>query len=370
MNNFQSRREFLKKGVATGAGVVGLSNIGVANALSLSRQKNSNVQGKIIVEKTEKIYSTAGEALPYNAFTNMEFWHGKYYIVFRQGEKHTIATSRIMALESSDLENWTERVIMDTANDDRDPKLLSTPQRLILYNVPYPSDSEVSYTTDGVNWSTEADTYTGSTGDQFWKPKFYNGQYYVPCDYNNDRVDLLKSSDGLSWQYVGTIMSGGAYPLNRPTETAIVFLEDGRCLALIRLNGMSPSDGGSTLPGFFISSPPYTSWEFTLGSAVRFSGHAVERFGDIIFVTARAELGTDPGFWNIPGEPAGQRTVMYTFNLKTMRLEYHAVLPTEHYWDNSYCGLLPTGKDTALVSWYDGNVNSESNIWLAHIRIV
>ena len=165
-------------------------------------------------------------------------------------------------------------------------------------------------------------------------------------------------------------MSGGAYPFNKPTETAIVFLEDGRCLALIRLNGISTPSGGNTLPCFAISSPPYTSWDLTLGAAVRFSGHAVERFGDTIVVASRAELGTDPGFWNIPGEPAGSRTVLYTFNLKTMRLEYHALLPSEHYRDNSYCGILPTGKDTALVSWYDGNTNSESNIWLAHIRIV
>ena len=373
MDKIESRRRFLKTGLATTAGVVGLAKVGCSQAPAVERPiVNTEKKKKIIIEKTKKIYSSpAGAPLRYNSFTNMDFWHGKYYIVFRQAVRHTPSTCKLILLESTDLENWTETVVLDRPSiDDRDAKLLSTTQRLILYTVPYPIDSEVMYTEDGVNWSSPVDVYTDSSGDNFWKPKFYNGYFYVPCDYNNDRVDLLKSSDGLSWQYAGTIMSGGAYPLNRPTETAIVFLADGRCLALIRLNGMSPSDGGSTLPGFFISSPPYTSWEFTLGSAVRFSGHAVERFGDIIFVTARAELGTDPGFWNIPGEPAGQRTVMYTFNLKTMRLEYHAVLPTEHYWDNSYCGLLPTGKDTALVSWYDGNVNSESNIWLAHIRIV
>ena len=87
-------------------------------------------------------------------------------------------------------------------------------------------------------------------------------------------------------------------------------------------------------------------------------------------VASRAEVGPWPGYWDLPGEPTGSRTMLYTFNLKTMHLEYHAVLPTEHYYDNSYCGILPTGRNRALVSWHDGNVVNESNIWLAHIKIV
>ena len=377
MKNTESRKEFIKKGFVTSTGLLGLSKIDISKAAAAAKNKTEACKKKkIIVEKTKKIYSTpAGQELPYNAFTNMEFWHGKYYIVFRQGEKHTIAKSRIMSLQSTDLENWAPKVIVDTVKDDRDPKLLATPKRLFLYNVPYPSDSEVSYTEDGINWSAPADAYTGDKGDQFWKPKLYNGIYYVACDYNNDRVDLLKSTDGLDWQYAGTIMSGGTYPRQKPTETAIVFLADGRCLALIRLNNMKPSEGGSGLPGFAISSPPYTSWDFTLGASVRFSGHAVERFGDTIVVATRAELGKKPGQWDYPWTPipvkdGGHRTILCTFNLKTMRLEAHAVLPSERFRDSSYCGLLPTGKDSALVSWYDGDVKTRSDIWLAHIKIV
>ena len=208
-------------------------------------------------------------------------------------------------------------------------------------------------------------------GAQCWRPKEYKGTYYMPCDYTTDRVDLLKSTDMLNWEFVSTIMSGGSYPKHKPTETEILFLEDGRCIAFIRMNGIkSPTSDNNTLPGFAISSPPYTSWDFTLGAAYRFSGQAAHLFGDTIVVASRAKLGTGPGYWEIPGEPEGFRTILYTFDLKTMRLEFQALLPTEHYYDTSYCGILQTGKDTALVSWYDGDVKTVSNIWLAHIRIV
>ena len=377
MANRESRRNFIKKSAVTTAGILGLSKVDVTKAAAVKNKPEVCKKKKIIVEKTKKIYSTpAGRELPYNAFTNMAFWHGKYYIVFRQAVRHAPSTCKLILLSSTDLENWTETIVLDRpSKDDRDAKFLATPKRLFLYSYPYPSDSEVRYTDDGVNWSEPVNAYPGDNGDQFWKPKLYNGTYYVASDYNNDRVDLLKSSDGLSWEYVGTIMSGRIYPYHKPTETAIVFLADGRCLALIRLNGMKASEGLSCLPGFAISSPPYTSWDLTLGASVRFSGHAVERFGDTIVVATRAELGKKPGQWDYPWTPipvkdGGHRTILCTFNLKTMRLEAHAVLPSERFRDSSYCGLLPTGTDSALVSWHDGDVKFGSDIWLAHIKIV
>ncbi|MBC8355295.1 MAG: hypothetical protein H8E66_25240 [Planctomycetes bacterium] len=364
MTRTESRRQFINKGLVTSAGLLWTSEIDVTKAMAAEQaERGNNVQ--ITIEDEKKVYSTPdGRTLRYNAFTNMEFWHGKYYIAFRQGVKHSPSECRLVLIESTDLENWTERVVLNRPSiDDRDPKLLSTPDRLFLYTVPYPRDSEVMSTQDGVRWTDPVDAYRGSGGDQFWKPKFYNGSYYVASDYNNDRVDLLKSTDGLSWRHTGTILEGTKY---KPTEIAIVFLEDGRCLALLRMNNIGPS---GTLPGFAISSPPYTSWDLTLGKAVRFSGHAVERFGDTILVASRAELGTGPGRWDIPGERASQRTVLYTFNLETMRLEFQALLPSEHYRDSSYVGLVKTGESSALMSWHDGNVRSESNIWLARIRI-
>ena len=372
MKDTESRRQFMKKGIAAGAGIVGLSKIDTAKALSMGKLKAlANVQGNIEIEKAKKIYTSEGEALQYNSFGNMDFWHGKYYVVFRQAVIHGPSTCRLILLESTDLENWTETIVLDRPSiDDRDAKLLSTPERLILYTVPYPTTTELMYTEDGVNWSAPVEAAPALPGAQFWKPKRYNGVYYSGADSSS--TYLLKSPNGInSWEVVSTITSQ-----NAPTETAIVFLEDGRCIAFIRQNT------SGTLPGFAISSPPYTSWSYELNTTgpVQFSGQGVERFGDLIVVVSRAMLGTTPGKWDYPLDPSfvpadmGQRTVVYTFDLATMSLSLKAILPTERGGDSSYVGILPTDRNRFLVSWHDGQVlhnsGNPSDIWLAHIKIV
>ena len=363
----ETRRHFLGRCVIGTTTWGGLNAIGSGIATAADRKVGRS--SRVVVEKANKIYSTPeGQSLPYNSFTNLEFWRGKYYLAFRQGERHTPSRCRLIVLESADLERWSESMVLDRPKiDDRDPKLLATPERLVLYTVPYPKDTEWLATEDGINWTPPKKAYDGTPGDQFWKPKLHGGWYYVASDFNNDAVELLRSKDGLAWQRVGTIIAKTEY---KPTETAIVFLEDGRCLAMMRLNGLA----GSTLPGFAVSAPPFKKWDFELGQSVRFSGHAVERFGDTIVVASRAELGNGPGQWDFPrgeGIPKdrGHRTVLSTFDLGTMRLAVEAVLPTERGYDNSYCGMLATGKDRAVISWYDGDVKTRSDIWLAHLKI-
>ena len=367
MVNRESRRNFIKKSAVTTAGLLGLSKVDVTKAAAAKNKPEVGKKKKIIVEKTEKIYSTpAGRELPYNAFTNMEFWHGKYYVVFRQGEKHTIARGKLILLESTDLENWTETIVLDRPSiDDRDNKLLSTPERLFLYTVPYAPGllpTEVMYTEDGVSWSAPVDaTPPGISRAQFWKPKEHNGMFYCGADYGSSY--LLKSTDAISWEVVSTITS-----LYAPTETSIVFLKDGRLLALVRTNGFSQAVGG-----FHISSPPYTSWAPTIDDQHHFSGPSAELIGDTIVVCARTQLPDWGLVEDVPGG-RGERTALSTFDVTTMSLSFPAMLPTERGGDSSYPGILPTSRNRAVISWHDGQVNissgGPSDIWLAHIKIV
>ena len=369
MKDTESRRQFMKKGIAAGAGIMGLSNLDTAKALSLSKLKTTNIQGNIVVEKAEMIYTSEGETLKYNSFTNMDFWHGKYYVTFRQAIKHHQSTCRVVLLESTDLENWTETIVLDRPTiDDRDNKFLSTPERLILYTVPYPTTTEVMYTEDGVTWSSPVEAAPALPGAQFWKPKSHNGIYYTGADVGNSTY-LLKSPDGInSWEVVSTITS-----LYGPTETSLVFLKDDRLLALVRINDKVP---GATVGGFYLSSPPYTSWTTgTIDESHHFSGPAAALVNDTILVASRT-LVED---WGLPPEPplANQRTALYTFDVKTMSLGFPVMLPTREGGDSSYPGILPTGRNRAVMCWHDGDTDygSEdpsaiSNIWLAHIKIV
>ena len=186
--------------------------------------------------------------------------------------------------------------------------------------------------------------------------------YYVAADISG-RAELLKSTDGINWQFVSVISDR-----YNTTETSLVFLPDNRLLALSRQN-KSP---GSHWPGFSISSPPYTSWDYTLGNEAYFGGPAAELIGDTIVVASRTYLGN----WGLPQEPPreNQRTALYRFNLKTMRLELQAMLPSKQGGDSSYPGILRLGNDRAIMCWYDGAIDCEnpnpSEIWLAHIKIV
>lgn len=388
MRDTESRRSFVKKGAAAAAGLLGVSHFSVT-PVEAARKKPEPLRyvgDRIVVEKTEKIYSApVGAPLKYCGWTDIAFWRGKYYLDFSRKNRHIARPPDgpgLIVLSSTDLENWSEQVLPDFSQlhggerkgDDRDAKLFSTPDRLFALNTPYPFDTYISYTEDGANWTKWRQVYPDGPRAQSWRPKEHNGAYYMACDYNNDRVDLIKSKDMLNWQYVSTIMSGAKHQhTNAPTETELVFLDDGRCIAFTRLNEVETlTHPENTLPGFSIARPPYTSWEFALGTAVRFGGPAVHRFGDTVLVIARGELGKGRGYWNFEVDPnwkGTHRTGIYTFDVERMRLEQQALLPTEYAHDSSYAGILPTGENTALVSWYDGDTTSESDIWLAHIRI-
>ena len=393
METIESRRDFVRKGTLATAGLLGLSKIDAATAAAAKKNPQLAKKKKVIVEKTKKIYSSPPDVKEkYCGWTDMAFWHGKYYIIFSRVNQHLPVPDSpgLVLIESTDLENWTEQVLPDFPNaNDRDAKLLSTPERLFAFQCHSPGEIYRAYTEDGTSWSSwEKLTPNGPDGPKFecWRVKEYNGTYYGAFDNSHNegsssrKINLCKSTDPelLDWQYMGTILQAGEYPLQQPSEPEIVFLEDGRCVAFMRLNGAKSPTYTSTLPYFAISSPPYTSWDINkVGTAIRFSGPAVRRFGDTILVVARGEVGSWPGYWDIPGEPPSTpgingcklRTMVYTFDLETMSLEYHAILPSELYFDSSYAGILPTGKDSAVVSWYDGDFHSVSNIWLAHLKI-
>ncbi|MEE3369722.1 MAG: hypothetical protein VX346_10305 [Planctomycetota bacterium] len=238
MHPSQSRRQFVHMGAAALSGVCGVDGgsglpLGIAAA---PRSKN------VIFGDVQRIFSSNGKR-NYNAFTSMTYWRDRYWVVFTQKTKHIAnpPDGRIILILSEDLRTWSAPILLpDAIGDDRDAKILATPDRLVVYNTPYPHESLVSHSRNGRDWTKPVPAYPagqrrrgrGTGGAQFWKPKWLAGAYYVACDYTNDRVDLLKSSDGIQWKYHATMMSGGQHPrAKHPTETAIVFLKNSCHLA-------------------------------------------------------------------------------------------------------------------------------------------
>lgn len=393
-NVCESRRRFLQRTTAASSLLVAPGLMSVAAASPPKPEPARYVGDRVVVEDAKKIYAAPADVdLKYCGWPDIAYWKGRYYVIFSRKTRHIARPIRgpgLVVIHSEDLEHWSEMVLSDfdqpdrgeLKGDDRDAKLFATPERLFAVNIPYPHEGQIAYTEDGENWSAWQPVYPPAAGirsgplygAQCWRPKKFGDTYYLACDYGNDQVDLLKSDDLLTWERAGTIMSGRANPqCHAPSETEILFLDDGRCLALTRLNEVpSPTSPDNTLPGFSIAEPPYTSWDFHLGSAIRFGGPAAHQLGDTIVVIARAELGDGEGYWNLPVEPGWRwthRTAVYTFNLQQMKLEKQLLLPTEYARDNSYAGILPTGENSAIIVWYDGNTADVSNIWMARLRL-
>lgn len=63
------------------------------------------------LERAEKVFSDGR----HNAFTNIEFWNGKYYLVFRSAANHRDdPPGQITLLESADTRRWSSSALIDT----------------------------------------------------------------------------------------------------------------------------------------------------------------------------------------------------------------------------------------------------------------
>ena len=61
----------------------------------------------------------------YNAFTDMKFYKGYYWVAFRSGKAHISPEGRIIIIRSKDLKNWESFAeIKHPGLDLRDPRLI------------------------------------------------------------------------------------------------------------------------------------------------------------------------------------------------------------------------------------------------------
>ena len=330
------------------------------------------------IEKVDKLFSDGR----HNAFTDIDIWKGKYYIVFRSADSHAsphevdsstkIGLGHITLMESIDAKNWSPFVVMDTRWDDRDPKLLATKDRLYVFATSMHGDGYreasqetlVTYTEDGSSWTDPVSAYRYGYG--FWKPKKYDGDYYVAADVDEapieasiqekGRVELLRSRDGLHWQKISVITEG-----NSCTETSLVFLDKSSLIALIRQKGaQSP----------LISRHPFSKWDPLMDTPnFGLQGPAAELIGETVLFSCRVHKNIFPD-----EQPGIARTGIFIMDVASGELHWQFNMPTQWGGDVSYAGILPVGKDRALISYYDGQPykdgeSQQSDIMLATIVV-
>ena len=291
----------------------------------------------------------------HNAFTDLEYWKGEYYLSFRNGLRHASPDGKTMVLKSKDLKHWNSVAVpTNTLGDDRDPHLVSTETRLYLYSgswmlredkreeitsVPQrdqPGGTEYfdvwsfcSYTDDGTNWSEPVCLYKRNYW--LWKPVRIGDVFYCVSELcgvekeNKDdwSVELLHSTDGLQWESLSTVVDHDV-----PNETAVRMKTDNTIQLIIRAEGA----GVGTLIGE--SMPPYRKWEIHPIDAAIQSPEIVE-MEDAVYLGGRSRNGES--------------------RMSIWRLQDHEVQPVVQLpsgGDCAYPGMLAQEDGTILVSYY------------------
>ncbi len=320
------------------------------------------------VKEIRKIYSDGR----HNAFTDIEYWKGHYYVTFRNAGRHAVPGDYgdILVIRSEDLRSWEvcARLSAGDDHDDRDPHLLDLGDELgvyffsgfperpggLLYTVPGNGrhlQSYASFTSDGTSWSAPQLLWDGWA---VWQVERFGDVCYASFMSKEDFV-IARSSDGRNWEEVSTIQ----FPIRPTAEAGIWVAEDGKMKLIVRMRGR----GYEPSAYFAESEPPYKEWHLKeLGYIVH--SPVIRQVGDELWVAGRA-FGRQLPLSMVPPEPPKEKVKALArlderlakpqewhvalWRLVGDRLDPILVLPSRG--DNAYPGMV-VEEGRVLVSYY------------------
>jgi hypothetical protein len=205
----------------------------------------------------------------HNAFTGLGHFQNRYFLAFRQAEKHGSEGGRQILLSSTDTLRWDRQLETSfptpedlppkTPMDFRDNYFLNLGSELRIYSFALtplgpdetylqPVRSTVQTTSDGVNWSAPRTILQGAL---LWKPILHEGRFwcagYQRVPNEGLVVDLYQSPDGFSWERGSRIATGN--------ETILVPQSDGALWAYVRTQ-----DAPQHLQIWAAAAPLFNSW--------------------------------------------------------------------------------------------------------------
>jgi hypothetical protein len=219
-----------------------------------------------LVLSSQKIW----DAGKHNAFTDLIRFDGKWFCTFREADGHVGGDGRIRVLVSDSGDRWASAALISEQGVDlRDPKLSIAPGNRLMLTLGgsvykgrtlLERQPRVAFSPDGRSWSRSQRVL--AKDDWLWRVTWHNRRAYgitytVPvngppgAEWN---VSLVVSQDGTNYQKVTGLDVPG-----RPNEGTLRFLEDGRCVALLRREGPAKADRQAWIG---ISSPPYRDWQW------------------------------------------------------------------------------------------------------------
>lgn len=289
---------------------------------------------------------------PHNAFTDLIRHNGKWFCVFREGDKHVSPNGALRVLTSEDGEEWSSAALIASPTADlRDAKITVTPEgRLMLAGagaLHQPAaarhQSYIWYSDDGANWGEAIPI--GEPNYWIWRITWHDGKAYgIGYSTGETRgTRLYVSEDGKKFDVLVRDLSNENYP----NESALMFLEDGTALCVLRRDGQPDP---SALLG--TAKAPYTEWKWqNLG--VRIGGPQMMQLPNGRFVVAGRAYD----------EKA--RTELWWLEPQTGELTSMVSLPSGG--DTSYPGLV-FNDGLLWVSYYSSH-EGKTSIYLARVKL-
>ena len=202
------------------------------------------------------------------AFPSIEYFQGKYYVSFREGEGHVFdkegkAAGKVRVLCSKDGRKWESVALLAKEGFDlRDPKLSVTPDgklMLVIGGSVYEGKvlaqriPQVAFSTDGRHFS-DPEPAEFSEGIPFgmewlWRLTWHDGTGYAVI--YGEKFALVKTVDGRHFETVTELAADGF-----PNETTVRFTSDGRMAMMIRRESKDKRGWWG------VSEAPYTEWDF------------------------------------------------------------------------------------------------------------
>lgn len=201
----------------------------------------------------------------YCSFTSLIKYQGKYYCAFREGVGHYMDNGSIRILTSDDAKTWNEAFFLTYPNYDlRDPNLSIMPDgRLMLMcglqnSISLQTQTVVSFLASPDDEFTPfqlvqiPDKVKMST-NWIWRATWFDDICYG-VRYDDNSADLLRTVDGINWEYVSTISTGFS-------EVQLGRLSNGDMVALARAN--------SNYNGYVCYSHyPYEEWDIKASNII------------------------------------------------------------------------------------------------------
>ncbi len=287
---------------------------------------------------------------PYNAFTDLVRFQGRWFMTFREGKAHVSPDGALRVLSSTDGETWESTALITSPDGDlRDPKLSITPDgRLMLAGgsaLHPPSkvkhQSFVWLSDDGEHWSEPHPV--GDPDFWVWRPAWHDGRGYAVGYASRDErsTRLYSGRDGRVVTLVPTLFDQGF-----PNEAALAWRADGSAVCLLRRDGSPNTNQVGT------SKPPYTDWTWKdLGKHL--GGPALLRLED-----GRIIAG---GRLHVPDAHTG----LCWLDPEAGELTEFLRLPSNG--DSSYPGLV-FHHGLLWVSYYSGH-EGKTSIYLAKVKL-